>query len=549
MTLAQRNAIASPANSLIIYQTDGAPGFYFRSGAVWTLLNFNHVLQQNLNTNGKYLSGDGLNNGLLLQPNGVVLGKGTYASGADMIEAGAGTKLIWYPKKAAFRAGGISSTQWDNVNIGAYSVAFGYSNIAKGSNSASFGYQNTSSNTNAFTAGYQNTASGITSAAIGYRSKAVGLHAISIGDSAIAQGISSMALGYKTLASGKYATAMGGVSFDGFQDAYIANIASGEGSTAMGGGNTASGPFSTVLGQLNKAGGENSVAMGYYSAAYGSNSLAMGIFANADGDYSLAYGYASNASGFSSIAMGNGATTTGDDAFALGAQAEASGASSYALGSYVSTNSRTGSFVLGDNSSVTTTANDADNQMMMRFSGGYKLFTNSSASVGVRVIPGGNSWTTLSDKNRKENIVPVNGEEFLQKIAAFKLASWNYKGQDPKTFRHYGPMAQDFYAAFGKDQYGTIGNDTTINQADFDGINLIAIQALEKRTADLNAKNQALERENKQLIEKVKVQEQQLAQLQTAMNEQQQLIAKRLAHLEALVATKLVTSKETIVSK
>jgi hypothetical protein len=44
-------------------------------------------------------------------------------------------------------------------------------------------------------------------------------------------------------------------------------------------------------------------------------------------------------------------------------------------------------------------------------------------------------------------------------------------------------MAQDFHAAFGTDKYGTIGNDTTINSADFAGVSFIAIQALEKRTA------------------------------------------------------------------
>ena len=49
-------------------------------------------------------------------------------------------------------------------------------------------------------------------------------------------------------------------------------------------------------------------------------------------------------------------------------------------------------------------------------------------------------------------------------------------------------MAQDFFSAFGNDGIGTIGNDTTINSADFDGINLIAIQALEKRTAELREK-------------------------------------------------------------
>src|SRR6059058_3497114 len=149
MSQAQRDAITAPAASLLIYQTDGTKGYYYYNGTSWTLLSFNYVLQQNLNTNGKYLSGDGLNNGLLLRANGIVLGKGTYASGADLTEAGGGTKLIWYPKKAAFRAGGISTTQWDNVNIGNYSAAFGFSNIAKGVNSFSAGYQNNAASLNA----------------------------------------------------------------------------------------------------------------------------------------------------------------------------------------------------------------------------------------------------------------------------------------------------------------------------------------------------------------------------------------------------------------
>jgi hypothetical protein len=286
--------------------------------------------------------------------------------------------------------------------------------------------------------------------------------------------------------------------------------------------------------------------MGDYSNANGSNSLAMGIFANAGGDYSLAFGYTANTSGYSSVAIGDGASTGADYAFALGNQAEASGASSYALGSNVTTNVKTGSFIFGDASfPIPYTSNDAANQMMMRFAGGYKLFTNSAATVGVRVIPGGNAWSTISDRNKKENFAAVDGDAVLKKIAAFKLSSWNYKGQDPKQFRHYGPMAQDFYSAFGKDQYGTIGNDTTINQADFDGVNLIAIQALEKRTSELNTKNQNLQKEilqfkteNEQLKEKLKQQEQGLVQLQTTLAEQQQHMAKRFAQLEAAMAVK-----------
>jgi uncharacterized protein YhaN len=46
-------------------------------------------------------------------------------------------------------------------------------------------------------------------------------------------------------------------------------------------------------------------------------------------------------------------------------------------------------------------------------------------------------------------------------------------------------MAQDFYAAFGHDGVGQIGTETTINSGDLAGILMIAVQALEKRTAEL----------------------------------------------------------------
>jgi Chaperone of endosialidase len=95
----------------------------------------------------------------------------------------------------------------------------------------------------------------------------------------------------------------------------------------------------------------------------------------------------------------------------------------------------------------------------------------------------------------KEKVTLTDGEDFLKKISLMKLGSWNYISQNPLKQRHYGPMAQDFYAAFGKDEFGTIGNDTTINSADFDGVNLIAIQALEKRTQKI----EKLEKENEEL--------------------------------------------------
>ena len=52
-----------------------------------------------------------------------------------------------------------------------------------------------------------------------------------------------------------------------------------------------------------------------------------------------------------------------------------------------------------------------------------------------------------------------------------------------------GPVAQDFFAAFGNDGIGTIGTPTTINSGDMAGILVIAVQALEKQNRDLKAEN------------------------------------------------------------
>src|SRR5262249_56424756 len=94
----------------------------------------------------------------------------------------------------------------------------------------------------------------------------------------------------------------------------------------------------------------------------------------------------------------------------------------------------------------------------------------------VTVIEGQVAYTFSSDRNKKENFQTVDGEEVLRKIRRFDLTSWNYIGQDAKTLRHYGPMAQDFYNAFGHDAIGAVGTPTAINSGDMAGIMMIAIK-------------------------------------------------------------------------
>jgi hypothetical protein len=120
------------------------------------------------------------------------------------------------------------------------------------------------------------------------------------------------------------------------------------------------------------------------------------------------------------------------------------------------------------------------------------VFRLSLGNADVNVIEGQVGFTASSDRNLKENFLPVDGEEVLGKIGELSLTSWNFIGHDPKQFRHYGPMAQDFFTAFGHDAIEAIGTNTTITSTDMDGILIIAVQALENRTEALRAENAEL---------------------------------------------------------
>ncbi len=100
---------------------------------------------------------------------GTTLG-GDYDGGSSsrIPAEGAGTRLMWYPGKASFRAGYINGTQWDDANIGNYSVAIGENVRASGDHGVAFGLRTTAAQTSSFAVGEDNTASGAASVALGY---------------------------------------------------------------------------------------------------------------------------------------------------------------------------------------------------------------------------------------------------------------------------------------------------------------------------------------------------------------------------------------------
>ena len=96
------------------------------------------------------------------------------------------------------------------------------------------------------------------------------------------------------------------------------------------------------------------------------------------------------------------------------------------------------------------------------------------------------TFVSASDRATKENFEPLNPREVLAKVATLPLSKWSYK-QDPAT-RHLGPMAQDFYAAFG------VGpDDKHIATVDADGVALAAIQGLNQKVEEKDARIKELE--------------------------------------------------------
>ncbi len=226
LTQAQKNAIASPANGLLIYQTDGTAGFYYYNGTLWqSLSSGKNTLDQAYDEGGA-----GLGRTITADTGAVSIDGtdgfqvvGTQGSGAALTLSGAGTRLFFNPKKAAFRAGRVLGTQWDNVNVGNFSTAMGSDTTASGTKSTA------------------------------------------MGESTNASGNSSTAMGSSTIASGGFSTAMG-----------VGTTASGNTSTTMGSGTTASGTKSTAMGDFTNASGFASTSMGSGTDALGNYSTAMG---------------------------------------------------------------------------------------------------------------------------------------------------------------------------------------------------------------------------------------------------------------------------------
>jgi len=115
---------------------------------------------------------------------GNVLFVGSYKSTSpgNVPVSGTGTRMMWYPDKAAFRVGHVTGTHWDKDSIGNYSVATGYNTKAKGNYSTAMGHSTIASGDFSTAMGVQATASGHVSAAMGDNTTASGDRSAAIGN-------------------------------------------------------------------------------------------------------------------------------------------------------------------------------------------------------------------------------------------------------------------------------------------------------------------------------------------------------------------------------
>ncbi len=105
----------------------------------------------------------------------------------------------------------------------------------------------------------------------------------------------------------------------------------------------------------------------------------------------------------------------------------------------------------------------------------------ANSGNGAHLTVGG-SWVNGSSRSFKRDFAAIDTQAVLDRLIALPILRWRYKGEDADL--HYGPVAEDFKAAFG------LGGDARyIGTVDADGVALAAIQGL-------NAK---LERENQRL--------------------------------------------------
>jgi hypothetical protein len=228
----------------------------------------------------------------------------------------------------------------------------------------------------------------------------------------------------------------------------------------------------------------------------------------------------------STVAGGEANTASAYYSFAAGCQANAVN-----IGDFVWSGSTGG----GSCTTLSTTGGPGG-QFVALAPGGVIFYSNTGLTSGVALAACSETWSSLSDRNMKDHFEPVNGRTLLARLNVIPMASWNYKAQ-PASIRHLGPMAQDFYAAFGLGE-----DDKHITTVDERSVALAGVQALHRLSLDKDTETLQLQTRFRKLAAEVgqlrQMEASTLAENQRLTAEVQRLkaVEARMAALEARLA-------------
>ncbi|MFT4312681.1 MAG: tail fiber protein, partial [Candidatus Woesearchaeota archaeon] len=177
--------------------------------------------EQSLFVNGSVGIGTDTPEATLTIRDGTILAVGT--TGSTPV-SGSGTRMMWIPEKAAFRAGEVIGSKWDSSNIGNRSFAVGYNTEATGQRSFASGDGTVAGGATSTAMGSGTQATGFISTALGFNTQASGYMSAALGISAFASGSESMAFGKWVSATQSNSIVVG--QGESFADRLVNNIPS-----------------------------------------------------------------------------------------------------------------------------------------------------------------------------------------------------------------------------------------------------------------------------------------------------------------------------------
>jgi hypothetical protein len=189
-------------------------------------------------------------------------------------------------------------------------------------------------------------------------------------------------------------------------------------------------------------------------------------------------GGANNAAGlYATVPGGFGNIATGEFSFAGGSSAQATDTNSFVWSGWSSGDGAPSNgpyqFYIGADHgfSVDYHTQQADLKGTRFFYIG-DLSTGNTINVwNGAVLTDGGTWTNASDRALKDDFTAIDAQAVLAKVAQLPIDEWRYKTEAGQ--RHIGPVAQDFYAAFGLG-----ADDRHITTVDEGGVALAAIKGL-----------------------------------------------------------------------